>query len=106
MKIIITERQNNLLNENIPLGIRRRYDPDSMKSHLEVIIEDIEPCDYGSVLDFISEMCDILVGDILYDYEDYHGGTVSSKIKDDFYYFVVDNFANYLKEIYDKNKCK
>jgi len=37
MKIIITERQEDLLKENIPTGLRRRYNTDELKSHLEFI---------------------------------------------------------------------
>ena len=105
MKYIITEEQNKRLMEDIPLGIRRRYDPDSIKSHLDVILDDVFPCEYGFVGDFIGEMCDILAGDILYDYEEYHGIEVNSKTKDEFFILMVDNFANYLEQIYNK-KCK
>ena len=35
MKIIITERQNKILMENIPVALRRRFNYDDLKGHLE-----------------------------------------------------------------------
>jgi hypothetical protein len=102
MKIIITERQENLLMENIPVAIRRRYNYDELKGHLLFIMEEITPCDYGSLGDFIGEMCDMMVVDLIEDYYEYGNQNVDNKIKDDLYYFMVDNFADYLQEIYDK----
>ena len=103
MKIIITERQNDLLMENIPVALRRRFNYDELKGHLDFVIENYHPCDYSTLSDFIGEMCDLLVNDLIDDYYD-DGGKVDAKTKDDLYYFMVDNFADYLQEIYDK-KC-
>ena len=103
MKIIITERQHNLLMENLPSSIRRRFNVKMIKDHLDfTILESINPCDYSTVGDFIGEMCDMMVGDILYDYEYETGQSVGSKVKDDFYYFMTDNFADYLQNFYYK----
>jgi len=105
MKIIITERQEDLLMENIPVSFRRRFNYNEIKGHLLFIMEEITPCDYGSLGDFIGEMCDMLVNDLIDDYYEYGNQNVDNKTKDDLYYFMVDNFANYLQEIYDK-ECK
>ena len=105
MKLIITERQNNLLNENLPTGIRRRFNYEEIKGHLIFIMENYSPCDYGSLGGFIGEMCDIMVMDLVDDYYEYGNQNVDNKTKDDLYYFMVDNFADYLQEIYDK-ECK
>jgi hypothetical protein len=103
MKIIITERQEDLLNENLPIGLRRRFDYNMIKDHLDFsILESVNPCDYVNPLDFITEMCDMVVGDILYDFEYENKISVNPKDKDDFYYFMTDNFADYLQEFYDK----
>ena len=103
MKIIITERQNNLLKEDLPISLRRRINYRVIKDHLDFsILESVNPCDYSTLGEFIGEMCDMMVSDILYDYEYETGQSVGSKVKDDFYYFMVDNFADYLQEFYDK----
>jgi hypothetical protein len=105
MKIIITEGQSRLLKENIPVALRRRFNYDEIKGHLDFVMENCHPCDYGTLGDFIGEMCDLLVLDLIDDYYYENGGKVEAKTKDDMYYFMVDNFANYLQEIYDK-ECK
>jgi len=103
MKIIITERQNNLLKEDLPIQVRRRVNYNMIKDHLDFsILESVNPCDYNTVGDFIGEMCDMMVDDILEDYEYETGLKVSPKEKDDFFYFLTDNFADYLQEFYDK----
>jgi hypothetical protein len=102
MKIIITERQNDLLMENIPAALRRRFNYDEIKGHLDFIMENYNPCDYSTLGDFIGEMCDLLVNDLIDDYYYENGGKVEVKTKDDLYYFMADNFADYLQELYDK----
>lgn len=102
MKLIITERQNNLLNENFPTGLRRRFNYDELKGHLDFVMENYNPCDYSTLGDFIGEMCDMLVMDLVDDYYDTSNEKVDNKTKDDLYYFMVDNFADYLQELYDK----
>ena len=102
MRIIITERQNKMLMENIPAALRRRFNYDELKGHLDFIMENYNPCDYSTLGDFIGEMCDMMVVDFLDDFEYDSGLKVSPKDKDDFYYFMTDNFADYLQEFYDK----
>lgn len=103
MKIIITESQSRLLNENFPIGLRRRLNYEELKGHLDFINEYHSPCDYGSLGDFIGEVCDTMVVDLIEDYYETGGGEIIyNKTKDDLYYFIADNFADYLQEIYDK----
>lgn len=102
MKIIITERQHNLLMETIPASLRRRFNYDEIKGHLDFVIQNYNPCDYGSLGGFVGEMCDMLVLDLIDDYYYENGGKIDSKTKDTLYYFMVDNFADYLQDIYDK----
>ena len=103
MKIIITERQDNLLNENLPIGLRRRFNYNMIKDHLIFSIrESVDPCDFTYEDDFIGEMCDMLVVDLIDDYYYENGIEIDSKTKDDLYFFMVDNFADYLQELYDK----
>jgi cytoplasmic iron level regulating protein YaaA (DUF328/UPF0246 family) len=40
--------------------------------------------------------------DLIDDYYYENGGKIDSKTKDDLYYFMTDNFADYLQELYDK----
>ena len=103
MKIIVTERQEDLLMEGLPVGIRRRFNYNMIKDNLDfTVLECIHPCDYGSLGDFIGEMCDMMVSDLVEDFESDTNQKVTSKVKDDLYYFIADNFADYLQDIYDK----
>jgi hypothetical protein len=91
-----------LLMENIPVSFRRRFNYNEIKGHLLFIMEEITPCDYGSLGDFIGEMCDMLVNDLIDDYYNDSNEKVDNKTKDDLYYFMVDTFADYLQSVYDK----
>ena len=103
MKIIITERQNKLLVEGLPASLRRRVNYNMIKDHLDfTILESVNPCDFAYAGDFINEICDLLVVDFLDDFEYGSGLKVSPKDKDDFFYFMTDNFADYLQEFYNK----
>lgn len=103
MKIIITESQSRLLKENFPISLRRRLNYEGLKGHLDFINEYHSPCDYGSLGDFIGEVCDTMVVELIEDYyENGNDGSITNEIKDDLYYFMVDNFAGYLQEIYNK----
>ena len=102
MKIIITESQSRLLKENFPIALRRRFNYDELKGHLDFVMENYNPCDYSTLGDFIGEMCDMLVVDLVDYYYDTTNEKVDYKTKDDMYFFIVDNFADYLQEIYDK----
>lgn len=103
MKIIITERQNKMLMEGLPVGIRRRINLRMIRDHLDFsILESVNPCNYSTSGDFITEMCDMMVVDFLDDFEYEHNLKVGPNDKDDFYYFMLDNFADYLQDFYDK----
>ena len=103
MKIIITERQNKMLMEGLPVGIRRRINLRIIRDHLDFsILESVNPCNYSTSGDFITEMCDMMVVDFLDDFEYEHNLKVGPNDKDDFYYFMLDNFADYLQDFYDK----
>ena len=108
MKIIITESQNELLNEDIlPPGIRRRLDLKELKGLLDdnlslMFYEDYTPCESDSVGDFIGDVCDALVQDFTEDYYETTGEKSSSKTKDDLYYYFVNLFGDELAKIYDR----
>jgi hypothetical protein len=103
MKIIITERQEDLLMEGLPLAFRRRYNYDEIKNHLDFsILESLNPCDFDTPSDFVGEMCDMMVEDFIDDYNQETGNDVSMEVKDDLYHFMVHNFAYYLRNFYDK----
>jgi hypothetical protein len=103
MKIIITERQNNLLMENLPASFRRRYNYDEIKSHLDFTLSDsINPCEFDSITEFIGDICNMMVDDFLDDFNQETGDDVDYKAKDNLYYFMVDNFKDYLRDFYIK----
>jgi hypothetical protein len=108
MKYIITERQNRILMESIPVGIRRRYGVSDIISHMEVVLDEFEDtmdiCDF-STSGFIGKISEITLGDILYDYEYEQGGFFDSDIKDELYEFIYDTVEDYLHGIHVK-KCK
>jgi hypothetical protein len=105
MKIIITERQNNLLKENIPVALRRRLSYSVMKNHLDyAILENWTPCEWDNIGDFVTDVCDTLVNEFLDYFSDMDELEISSKQKDDFYYFCVDTFGEDIERYY-KQQC-
>jgi len=44
----------------------------------------------------------MMVTDLVGDYYDETEENVNNKTKDDLYYLMVDNFGDYLQEVYDK----
>jgi uncharacterized protein YbgA (DUF1722 family) len=103
MKIVITERQEDLLMENIPIAFRRRYDYNVIKNHLEFfILENNNACEYDSIGNFISDICDMMVQDLIDDFYQSTSEDVDNKTKDDLYNFMVHNFGYYLRNFYDK----
>ena len=82
MKIIITERQNKMLMEGLPVGIRRRINLRMIRDHLDFsILESVNPCNYSTSGDFITEMCDMMVVDFLDDFEYEHNLRLVRTIK-------------------------
>ena len=109
MRIIITERQNRILMESIPVGIRRRYGVSDIISHMEVVLVDFEDsmniCDF-STSGFIGKISEMTMGDILYNYEYAEGRSpLDYDNKDELYNFIYDTVKDYLHRIHIK-KCK
>jgi hypothetical protein len=103
MKIIITERQNKLLVEDLPASFRRRFNFKMIKDHLDFsLLESINPCEYDSAGNFVSDMCNMMVEDLIDDFYQDTNEDVDNKTKDDLYYFMVYNFGYYLRNFYDK----
>ena len=69
MKIIITERQEDLLMEDLPISIRRRINYNILKDHLDFsILHSINLCDdYSTSADFIGDVSQLMVDDFLDD---------------------------------------
>jgi hypothetical protein len=98
MKIIISERQKNLLTETIPAAIRRRLDSEYIHEIAENIIEyDIDPCEWEDTNDFVVDFADLIVQNIIIDAND---GEASSKEKDLLWNYVIDNFGGYIRKLY------
>ena len=109
MRIIITERQENLLTENrptLPIAFRRRLSSgDSIKNHLDYgVLEYLNPCEWTDIGEFIGDVCNTVVDELV----DYHhqdtGDRFSSIEKDDLYIFCVDTYGDYIKTFY-KQRC-
>ena len=50
MKILITERQKNLLTETMSAPLRRRLSPENIKDHIDSIVNyDIDVCEWEDV---------------------------------------------------------
>ena len=99
MKIIITERQKNLLTETIPAAIRRRLDSEYIHEIAENTIEyDINPCDWEDINEFIGDFADLIVQNIIIDAN--YGDEATSKEKDLLWHYVIDNFGGYIRKLY------
>ena len=105
MKIIITERQNKMLMEGLPVGFRRRYNYDLIKNHLDFsILESINPCDWDDTGEFVGDTCQMMVEDLLEDYVTITDEKIDYSVKDDLYFFMFDTFGGYLKKFH-KQQC-
>jgi len=105
MKIIITERQNKLLMEGLPVSFRRRYNYNLIKNHLDFsILESINPCDWDDFGDFVEEICNSIVVDLRDDFHQITGEDIDNKTNDDLYDFITNNFEQYLMNFY-KQQC-
>ena len=105
MKIIITERQEDLLMEDLPINIRRRFSYNKIKDHLDFsILYSVNVCEYSSPAEFIGDVSQMIVDDLLDDYYAETSQTVDSEIKDELYHFIVHNFGYYLRNFY-KQQC-
>ena len=95
------------LNENISTALKRRLNYDSLKNDIQNILEyEINPNNYSHVGDFISDICDWEVNNILEDMFNEHNITLQHKEKDKLYRFFVDSFGKMIAEYYEKEKGK
>lgn len=103
MRIIITERQNKLLMEGLPASFRRRFNFKMIKDHLDFsLLESINPCEYDSAGNFISDICNMMVEDLIDDYYQETNQTDGGEIEDELHHFMVHNFGYYLRNFYNK----
>jgi hypothetical protein len=101
MKIIITEKQTNLLIEGLPTKLRRRLNYESLRDELDYnLLYELNPCDWDDEGDFIGDTCDTFSRKIIDDEEI----EVLPKESDSLYYFLLDTFGEYLSKVY-QNKC-
>ena len=102
MKIRITERQQKLLSENLITVLRRRgiLNYDDMIDNINFRIKwyNLEPYKYDSLSEFIKDVCNVMVDELLDEFDEPR----ESKDRDMIYNFMVDNFSEYIKELYDK----
>jgi hypothetical protein len=92
-----------ILVENLSPTIRRRLPFDNFENDLEWgILDEMNPCDFDKIGEFISEACDRLKDMYLDDVLD--STIASAKDKDELYYYFVDRFSNYLVKEY-KRRC-
>ena len=105
MKIIITERQKDLLMEDLPINIRRRFNYNKIKDHLDFsILYSVNVCEYSSPADFIGEVSQMIVDDLLDDYYAETSQTLEYEVKYELYDFIINNFEQYLSNFY-KQQC-
>lgn len=105
MKILITERQKNLLTETMSAPLRRRLSPENINDHIDSIINyDIDACEWNDVGEFISDVCDMVVHSIELDLLDTEY-EVSSREKDMVWHYVIDNYGSYIRNLYI-SECK
>jgi len=103
MRIIITERQNKLLVEGLPVSFRRRFNFKMIKDHLDFsLLESINPCEYDSAGNFVSDICNMMVEDLIDDYYQETNQTDGGEIEDELHHFMVHNFGYYLRNFYNK----
>ena len=87
------------INESLSPSIRRRLSFEEYKESLDNLMEDsLNPCSFDNVGEFISEVCDIMVYNLVEDL----GEEVSPRDKDKLYYYFVDTFGKYIVNYYKK----
>ena len=98
MKILITERQKNLLTETMSAALRRRLSPENIKDHIDSIVNyDIDVCEWEDVGECISDVGDMVVQSIELDMLEAEI-EMSSKEKDMLWHYVIDNFGSYIRK--------
>ena len=98
MKILITERQKNLLTETMSAPLRRRLSPENIKDPIDSIVNyDIDVCEWEDVGECISDVGDMVVQSIEFDMLEVEI-EMSSKEKDMLWHYVIDNFGSYIRK--------
>jgi hypothetical protein len=85
-----------------PRIVRRVVDEEQIKEKLEEIIEFIyyENIRFDSSYDFIEEVCDMIVNDIIVSFEGIIDRYVTPKEKDDLYFYFLDNYKKFISTYY------
>jgi hypothetical protein len=91
-----------VINESMPLKFRRRLSLEGMIDDVDSLIYEWDACQYSSVGNFISDACDALKDNYIYDF--LMDDDVTPKENDNLYYALVDMFGEYLSKVY-YNKC-
>ena len=90
--------------ETLSPQIRRRLSNLNLSDEIDNII-DYEigyPCDISSASEFVGEVCDMLVQNIMYWLDDEYNFGLTSKDKDTLYYYFVDTFGDNVYQRYSK----
>jgi hypothetical protein len=91
------------IKESLSPSVRRRLSFDGYKESLDILMEyTLNPCSFDSVGNFIGEVCDIMVYNLVEDL----GEEVSPRDKDKLYYYFVDTFGEYIAKYYNKHCVK
>ena len=91
---------DNSINESISQNLKRRLSSYDFDEEIKNIFDyEINAYLYSNLGDFISDVCDILVNNLIDSISDY---TPTPKEKDDLYYYFVEEFSNKIKQEYIK----
>jgi hypothetical protein len=96
----ITRKCNGLVNESISPNLKRRVMMYDFNEELNNVLGyEINPHLYTNVGDYISDVCDIMVNNLIDGISDY---APTPKEKDELYYYFVGQFSSKIKKDYDK----
>lgn len=86
--------------------VRRIVDEKQIKEKLDEIIEFAyyENLKFDSNYDFIEEICDMIVNDMIVSLEEVINRHVTSKEMDDMYFYFLDNYGKFISDRYKKKK--
>lgn len=90
--------------ETLSPQIRRRLSNLNLSDEIDNIIdyEIGNPCDISPASEFVAEVCDMLVQNIMYWLDDEYNFGLTSKDKDTLYYYFVDTFGDNVYQRYSK----